>query len=229
MLKSSMHTPRAITRPIATYFGLTIVLLVGPSLATVFRLVKGEPHSDLQVLIREFLFFALTGLLLWIVKRQEGLPLTSIGLHLDRLGRSLLRGLLLTVIVLVTTVCLYFLLKALGVSLGGNDSNPYQPSLWVLMVILLRAGIVEEIFSRGYAIERLQTLTGKKWIAGLTPLVIFSVAHYRQGMGGIIVVFILGGITTVFYMKLRDLVANITGHFLGDFVLNVLLPLVSHG
>jgi membrane protease YdiL (CAAX protease family) len=228
MLKSPMYSPHAITRPAATYLGLIIVLLVGPGLATVFRLVEGDPHSDPQVLIREFLFFALTGLLLWIVKRQEGLPLASIGLHLDRLGRSLLRGLLLTVIVLVTTIGLYFLLKALGVPIGGNDSNPYQPSLWVLMVILLRAGIVEEIFSRGYAIERLQALTGNKWIAGLVPLVIFSVAHYRQGMGGVIAVFILGGITTVFYMKLRDLAANITGHFLGDFVLNVLLPLVSH-
>jgi hypothetical protein len=34
---------------------------------------------------------------------------------------------------------------------------------------------------------------------------------------------------TAFYMKYRDLVANIVGHFLADFVLNVILPLVSSG
>jgi membrane protease YdiL (CAAX protease family) len=41
------------------------------------------------------------------------------------------------------------------------------------------------------------------------------------------VVGLVGGILTVAYMKFRDLVANITAHFLGDFVLNVALPLVS--
>jgi membrane protease YdiL (CAAX protease family) len=53
------------------------------------------------------------------------------------------------------------------------------------------------------------------------------VSHYRQGVGGIVAVFVVGGILTVAYMKFRDLVANITAHFLGDFVLNVVLPLVS--
>lgn len=48
-------------------------------------------------------------------------------------------------------------------------------------------------------------------------------------MGGIVAALVLGGIFTTFYMKFRDLVANITAHFLADFVLNVALPLVSGG
>jgi membrane protease YdiL (CAAX protease family) len=63
----------------------------------------------------------------------------------------------------------------------------------------------------------------------LVPLTVFAVSHYRQGVGGIIAVFVLGGILTAFYMKFRDLMANVTAHFLGDFVLNVALPLVSGG
>jgi membrane protease YdiL (CAAX protease family) len=55
------------------------------------------------------------------------------------------------------------------------------------------------------------------------------VSHYRQGVGGIVAVFVLGGILTAFYIKFRDLLANITEHFLGDFVLNVALPLVGGG
>ena len=66
-------------------------------------------------------------------------------------------------------------------------------------------------------------------MAGLVPLTIFAVSHYRQGVGGIVAEFVLGGILTAFYMKFRDLLANITAHFLADFVLNVVLPLVSGG
>jgi hypothetical protein len=64
--------------------------------------------------------------------------------------------------------------------------------------------------SRGYAIERLQSLAGNKMLAALLPLTVFAVAHYRQGPGGIIAAFVLGGVFTVFYMKFRDLLANIT-------------------
>ena len=37
--------------------------------------------------------------------------------------------------------------------------------------------------------------------------------------------FITGSV--LFYMKFRDLLANVTAHFFADFVLNVVLPLVS--
>jgi hypothetical protein len=37
------------------------------------------------------------------------------------------------------------------------------------------------------------------------------------------------GIFTAFYVRFRDLLANITAHFLGDFVLNVVLPLLGAG
>ena len=92
-----------------------------------------------------------------------------------------------------------------------------------------RAGIAEEIFYRGFAIERLHSLAGSKLFAGLVSLTIFAVSHYRQGVGGIVAAFVLGGILTAAYIKFRDLLANITAHFLGDFVLNVILPLVSGG
>jgi phosphatidylinositol glycan class B len=63
----------------------------------------------------------------------------------------------------------------------------------------------------------------------LVPLLVFAAAHYRQGAGGIIAAFVLGGIFTAFYVRFRDLLANITAHFLGDFVLNVVLPLLGAG
>jgi membrane protease YdiL (CAAX protease family) len=212
-----------------TFVGLAIALFALPVFMATYRAITGENHSNWQVLGREIAIFLLVGLLLWIVKRWELLPLTSIGLRVDMLRTSLLRGLWLAVIVLAATVGLYLLLRGVGVHLGEDRGNVFHPSLLVVTVSMLRAGVAEEIFYRGFAIERLQSLTGSKLLAGLVPLTIFAASHYRQGVGGIVAAFVLGGILTVSYVKFRDLLANITAHFLGDFVLNVFLPLISGG
>jgi uncharacterized protein len=212
-----------------TVVGLAIALFALPVFMAVYRAITGENHSNWQVLARELAVFLLVGLLLWIVKQWEHLPLSSIGLRVNRLRASVLRGLWLAVIVLVVTVGLYLLFSRVGIHLGEEHGSAFHASLLVVTVSVLRAGVAEEIFYRGFAIERLQSITGSKLLAGLVPLTIFAVSHYRQGIGGIIAVFVLGGILTAAYMKFRDLLANITAHFLGDFVLNVVLPLVSGG
>jgi membrane protease YdiL (CAAX protease family) len=216
-----------LKNPTATIVGLGIALFAIPGFMAIYRAITGENHSDLQVLGREFGIFLLVGLLLWIVKRWELLPLSSIGLSFNTLRRSLLRGLGLSVVVLAVTVGLYLLLRGVGVRLGEDRGNVFHPSLLVVTVSMLRAGIAEEVFYRGFAIERMQSLTSSRLLAWLAPLVIFAAAHYRQGLGGIVAAFVLGGILTAFYVRFRDLVANITAHFTADFVLNVILPLVS--
>ena len=214
---------------IPTFVGLGIALFSLPVFMATYRAITGENHSNWQVLGREFAIFFLVGLLLWIVRRWELLPLTSIGLRVNMLRTSLLRGLWLAVIILAVTVGLYLFLRGVGIHLGEERGSVFHPSLLVVTVSMLRAGVAEEIFYRGFAIERLQSLTGSKVLAGLVPLTIFAASHYRQGVGGVVAAFVLGAILTAIYMKFRDLLANITAHFLGDFVLNVALPLASGG
>jgi len=95
----------------------------------------------------------------------------------------------------------------------------------VTLLAVVRAGISEEVLYRGYALERLQSLTGSKWIAAATTLVLFAAFHYRQGLAGIFLALILGAVLTGFYLWKRNLTANMFGHFLVDFVPNVVLPL----
>jgi uncharacterized protein len=210
-----------------TIVGLAISLFALPAFMAAYRAIAGVNHSNWQVLGREFAVFLFVGLLLWIVTGWERLPLSSIGLRVSLLRKSLVRGLWLGVILLAVSVGLYLLLRRVGVRLGEEHGSVFHPSLLVVTVSMLRAGVAEEIFYRGFAIERLQSLTGSKLLAGLVPLIIFALSHYRQGVGGIVAALVLGGILTAAYMKFRDLLANITAHFLGDFVLNVVLPLVS--
>ena len=94
-------------------------------------------------------------------------------------------------------------------------------------MICLRAGIVEELCYRGYAIERLQTLGLNRFWAAAVPLLIFSVGHWTGGGVNIVIALALGAVLSAFYLWRRDLVANMTGHFLVDFVANVIPKLFS--
>ena len=211
----------------ATWAGLAIALFSIPAFTATYRAITGETHSNGQVLGKELGIFLLVGALLWIVERREHQPLTSIGLHLNRWRTSVVRGLWLAAIVLAVTVGLYVLLRAAGVHPGDDPGTAFRPSLLIVTVSMLRAGVAEETFYRGFAIERLQGLTGSKGLAALVPLAIFAAAHYRQGAGGVVAALVLGGVLTASYLRFRDLLANITAHFLGDFVLNVALPLAG--
>jgi uncharacterized protein len=224
-----LDEPKSVRRSAATVVGLAIALLATPIYLRIFQLFAGENRSNSQVLVRELGVWLFVAVLLWIVRQREKLPLTSIGLRMDRPMRSLLRGILLALLALAITVGLYLVLQRAGIHLGEDRANSFHPSLWVVTLAMLRAGVAEEIFYRGYAIERLQGLFGSKLLAALLPLILFAAAHYRQGLGGILATFVLGGVFTAFYMKYRDLIANIIGHFLEDFVLNVIVPLVSSG
>jgi membrane protease YdiL (CAAX protease family) len=87
---------------------------------------------------------------------------------------------------------------------------------------------VEELFYRGYIIERLEQLGLNRYIAGLIPLLIFGFAHGTNGWANIVLALALGAVLTLVYLWRRDLVANMIGHFVVDFLGVVLPRLLSH-
>lgn len=129
-------------------------------------------------------------------------------------------GLLAFVLLGTGTAAALGLLQMLGLHYGSG-SSAFVPPLWATALVVLRAGIAEEVCFRGYAIERIEALTGSRAVAGLVPLIAFASFHYRQGIAGILVALILGAIL---YFWRCNLAANVIGHFLIDFVPNVLLP-----
>jgi uncharacterized protein len=79
------------------------------------------------------------------------------------------------------------------------------------------------LFYRGYAIERLQALGLSRFWSAAVPVLIFSLGHSTSGWPNIIVALLAGSILAIFYEKRRDLLANMIGHFLVDFV-GVVVP-----
>jgi membrane protease YdiL (CAAX protease family) len=210
-----------------TFAGLAIALLGIPAVTTLHRMLAPDPMASSAIVVRELSILAITGLLLWLVVSRERLPLSSIGIRTDRLGRSLGWGILFAVVSFAAAIGMLAAYSALGIHYGEGQS--ISRTLPVTSLTVLRAGISEEVMYRGYAIERLQSLTGSKWIAAGIALVLFAAFHFRQGWAGMLIALVLGAVLTAFYLWKRDLVANIIAHFTVDFVPNVLLPLLGAG
>jgi membrane protease YdiL (CAAX protease family) len=182
-----------------------------------------------SVVIRESLIFLLVGILFLII-RQEGLTNESINLRATAVGKSFGYGMLFFLFSAAGILLCVLLMNFLGWKVGGEEGSAYKGiPIWVWFIMVTRAGIAEELFYRGYAIERLTTLTGSRWVAVSIPLLIFSVGHFRQGPGGILISFVAGAILTATYLWKKDLLANMICHFTVDFIPNVALPLVGLG
>ena len=70
---------------------------------------------------------------------------------------------------------------------GGETGKAFDKlPTWLLSLIVLRAGVVEELCYRGYAIERLHALGRPRWVAAGVPLLIFGVGHWTGGWANIV-------------------------------------------
>ena len=207
----------------ATWMGLFLSLFGVVIIRQAFRFF----WSDMPVVAvawREALIWVIAAALLILIRRAERLPFRSIGLGTSPWWKSILWGF---VIAVVCTAFAGLLIKLTGYGHGPGSAAFDKLPLGLLTMIVLRAGIVEELFYRGYAIERLQALGLGPFLSAAIPLVIFAVAHWTGGAANILIALVLGAILAGFYLWRRDLVANITGHFLVDFAGNVLPRLFS--
>lgn len=207
----------------ATWVGLAIALFAMLAVRQVITFFVPEPTFT-SALLKESLIWVSALALIVIIRRGEHLPMRSIGLGTARWWKSILWGFIIATVSAVTLLALAYLT---GYGHGPGSAGFEKLPLWLITAIVFRAGVVEELFYRGYAIERLQMIgLGRFWSVAI-PLVIFSLGHWTGGAANILIAFAAGLILTGFYLWRRDLVANMIGHGLVDFVANVLPKLFS--
>jgi membrane protease YdiL (CAAX protease family) len=216
LMTAGSNTPQSRIRP-ATWFGLFIalfgMLIVRQAVSFVWPTI-----TFTAALWKESLIWFCAILLLLVLRRGEGLPLTSIGIGTSTWRKSLGWGLALAAVCFLVAGVLALVTHYTGGSAGEAFS---KLPLWLVTLTVVRAGVVEEFFYRGYAIERLQALGLNRYAAAAVPLIIFSVGHWTGGWANIVIALALGTILSGFYLWRRDLVANMIGHFLVDFIANV--------
>ena len=223
IVPQAMDDSYPVTSRRATWLGL-FVALFGILIVRAVVYAFYPPFSFAATAWREPLNWVCGIALILIIRFGERLPARSIGIGRAPLKSSLAWGGLLTLICGVLATGITVLTRY-----GHTQSAAALEKLplWLVTLIVLRAGVLEELFYRGYAIERLQALGFNRVWAGMIPLVIFSVAHWTGGWANIVIALVLGAVLTLFYMSRRDLVANMIGHFMVDFIANLLPRLFS--
>lgn len=171
----------------------------------------------------ESLMWLCIGAVCLIIRRGEKLQFGSVGLGTSRWSKSLGWSVVLTVAMIVVGS-----IADVIAILSHYQNNQFAQQLsrlpvWILTLTCLRAGVGEELFYRGYAIERLQALGLSGFWAAAIPVLIFSIGHWTSGWPNIIVALLEGSVLTIFYEWRRDLLANMIGHFLVDFI-GVVVP-----
>jgi len=204
-----------------TTIGL-LVALGGPSaLSAISPLIAGDsPSIGVQVLLQA-IFCGLAVFILILVRRYERLPLGSIGLRRPDWTTLATAALLFFVGFVLMPFFTDPLVKMWGQE--GADAGIAELALlptWFRVVVGATGGVVEETLYRGYAVERLSTLTGRRWLGATLATLIFAAAHIPVwGFGFAVVADLPAGILLVLaYLWRRDLVANMLAHSAGLMV-----------
>jgi membrane protease YdiL (CAAX protease family) len=205
--------------------GLVVILVSEFILRNVFLPEHARDiHIGIAVLVEWLVLLIL--LAFWIPK-IEGNKFGSIGFGKFK-WRYLWKGVLAYFILLVVWTGSGFALKAVGLE-GLRSLQPMikEYSLPVLFSLFLTGTFLEEIFYRGYIIERLTSLTGKSWLAGLVSWIAFTFVHLKFfGLGPTLDVSILSAGLVILYLKERSIWPCIIVHGINDVFGFLIAPLL---
>ena len=121
-----------------------------------------------------------------------------------------------------------FVLKSIGLE-GLRSPQPmireYSPL--ILFSLFLTGTFLEEVFYRGYLIERLTSLTGRRWLGAIVSWLAFIFVHIKFfGLGPTLDVGILSAGLVILYLKERGIWPCIIVHGINDAFGFLIFPLL---
>lgn len=207
-----------------------ILILLGLSLALIVPLVGPTrflpPVAGYDpIYVKEWFWWGLLALVLLYVLIVERRPLSSIGLRRPD-WKSIVYGVVAGLVAAVGIGAIFAVVfPLLGLKMNQDAIKTlWQTPFWYRFALVTRAAFMEETLFRGYGFERLDELTGNRWIAALLTWAAFTFAHLSHwGWAHLIIAGSGGLVLTALYFWRRDLICNITAHWTTDAV-GLLLP-----
>jgi len=211
--------------------GVFLLLIVPSMILGYFELQTTSVGFVLAALSTIFSDVGLVALILFFLWRN-GEPFTRVGWTRRNFFGEMLLGVLLFIPAFIITTAVEFLLRVAGLSAPSPSSQSFlaphgslQMALAILLVVVV--AIAEETIFRGYLILRFENLLPSAGNAILLSSFIFALGHGYEGGVGLVTVGIMGVILALVYVWRRSLVAPATMHFLQDFLVIVLVPLLT--
>jgi membrane protease YdiL (CAAX protease family) len=218
-----MNSPRSKTY----YYVLGVLLILGSEfvLRAVLLPKQANGFEVGIVLIIEWVVLAVL-MVVWL-PRVEKLPLTSIGwdkIKWRHVGSGLLAYLLVTIALMISG----FILPTIGL----EPIRALQPTLKsfgspVLLGLFLTGTLLEEIFYRGYLIERLTVILNHRGLAGLVSWLAFTLVHLKFfGVGPTIDISLLSAALVLLYLKEKSIWPCIVLHGINNALAYLVFPLL---
>ncbi len=207
--------PSGLSRRQAAVIGL-VVVLGSEFLLREVLITPGAGGLWIAMTIAAEWVVALLLLFYWVPK-VEHRPFGSIGFR-----RFPLRFIWIAIGAYVA-----YMLAAMGLEQGLKAAGletlrDLSPSLKdygfpLLLGLFLTGTFVEEVFYRGYVIERLSELTGRKWVGAVVSWLAFTLVHLRFfGPGPTIEVAVIGAIFVVLYLAAKSIWPSVIVHGIND-------------
>ncbi|MFN0046708.1 MAG: lysostaphin resistance A-like protein [Sphingorhabdus sp.] len=202
------------------------LILLGVAIAIIgnalFAFSQLEPDASIPArLLREGTAWLLLAVVVGYALRIEKLPATSLGLCPFSWKQTQLPGLAAGIaLTLFAGAAVYiaqtvFHLEADNHLISMLAGMPW----WMLVLLSLRAGFVEEILFRGYLLDRLTRLSGRRWIGIVGSIALFTAMHFGGWQAGqLILVALAGTLFTALYLWKRNIMICVIAHFTVDLI-----------
>jgi len=171
----------------------------------------------------EVIWWLYIAVVLLYVLRVERRPLSSIGFRAAG-PKNLAIGVGAGILIMLGLGTLYYLiLPALhlndSIASTSNANALMATPFWWRLISTVRAAVSEEVLFRGYAMERIEELSGSRVVAVLISCIVFTVAHVSAWGWSHELIVAFGGLAfSLLYLWRRNLWVNIIAHFIVDAV-----------
>jgi membrane protease YdiL (CAAX protease family) len=142
--------------------------------------------------------------------------------------RHLKWGVLVYLLVIVASSISSYLLGYVGLpSLRSLQPMLEGYGLITLFGLFLTGTFLEEVFYRGYLIERMTILTKHRWIAGVSSWLLFTLVHLKFfGLGATIDASVISAALVLLYLKEKSIWPCIVLHGINDVLAFIIFPLL---
>ena len=205
--------------------GLTVIL---GSEFLVRDVLLSKPADDVYIGIAICIeWLVLLVLMTYWIPKVESKNRESVGLGRFH-WRYVWLGAAMYLVVLVALMISGFALEALGLeSIRSLQPMIKEYSFLILVGLFLTGTFVEEVFYRGYLIERIKILTGQEWLAGVVSWLAFTLVHLRFfGLGPTIDVSVLAAALVLLYLREKSIWPCIVLHGINGAFAYMVFPLL---
>lgn len=232
MLLTDDRAAPANRTPVLLCLGMILIypLLSVPVQASIHDLAPKIGGFDARI-VTEAVIWLYAGIVLAVALFWEGRTLASIGLRkptLASLGFGIVGAAAMMGAGAVAAYVVYNVLHQPSHA-NAQASAIVGGSVMYALCLSVRAGVIEEIFYRGLAIEQLTVFTGHRWLSAIVATAVFVAMHALHfDWVQLVPIAAVAVVLAVLYLWRHDLWANIFAHIAVDGGGLVTLALQTH-